>query len=71
MFEVQSMWLPLMVLVASGDLIVVAGIVAVVIDRQLMSEPVRWHFGLKTLLAATALIAIHVAAIASVVFYKT
>jgi hypothetical protein len=71
MHEVMSMWLPLMVLIAIGDSIVAAGAIAVVIDRQLMSERVQWHFGLKTLLAATALIAMHVAAIASFVFYKT
>jgi hypothetical protein len=62
---VIEMWLPALVCVAIVDVVVIVVWMAVVTDRQLIGADYRWGFSLKTLLIATAMVAINMAAVAS------
>jgi hypothetical protein len=63
-----EMWLPMLVCVAIADLVVVVICLAVVTDRQLIEADYRWRFSLKTLLVATAMVAVNTAVIATLFF---
>jgi hypothetical protein len=62
------MWLPTLVCVAIVDVVVVVVWLAVVTDRQLIGTDDRWRFSLKTLLIATAMVAINTAVAAAFYF---
>jgi hypothetical protein len=65
---IVEMWLPTLVCIVIVDLVVVAVWLAAVTDQQLIGTEYRWRFGLKTLLLATAMVAINTAAIAAFFF---
>ena len=56
------------VCVAIADLVVVVICLAVITDRQLIETDYRWRFSLKTLLIATAMVAVNMAVIATLLF---
>jgi hypothetical protein len=65
---VIEMWLPMLLCVAIADVVVVVVWMAVVTDRLLIGADYRWGFSLKTLLIATAMVAINTAIVASFYF---
>jgi hypothetical protein len=62
------MWLPMLVCVAIADVVVAVLWMAVVTDRQMIGADYRWGFSLKTLLIATAMVAINTAVVAALFF---
>jgi hypothetical protein len=62
---VIEMWLPTLVCVVIVDVVVAVVGLAVVTDRLLIGEGDRWQFSLKTLLIATAMVAINTAVVAA------
>jgi hypothetical protein len=67
---VIEMWLPMLVCVAIADLVVVVVWMAVITDRQLIGADYRWGFSLKTLLIATAMVAVNMAVVAAIFFER-
>jgi hypothetical protein len=65
---VIEMWLPMLLCVAIADVVVVVVWMAVVTDRLLIGADYRWGFSLKTLLIATAMVAINTAIVVSFYF---
>jgi hypothetical protein len=65
---VIEMWLPMVVCVAIADVVVVVLWMAVVTDRLMIGADYRWGFSLKTLLIATAMVAINAAVVAAIFF---
>jgi hypothetical protein len=65
----ELMWLPILVIVAFIDAIVVAVVTASLLDRKISDPGKRWQFDLKLLFIATALSAVHVAGVVGVCFH--
>jgi hypothetical protein len=65
---VIEMWLPMLLCVAIADVVVVVLWMAVVTDRLMIGADYRWGFSLKTLLIATAMVAINTAVVAAFYF---